>query len=38
MIAAGWACLKRNNLPRLGPGPGLIEAFQAMLNEAMRYD
>jgi len=30
MIAAGWECLKRAGLPRLGPGQGLIEAYKAM--------
>lgn len=31
MIAEGWACLKRNHLPKLGPGKCLIEAWPAMI-------
>lgn len=34
MIAAGWFELKRAHLPRLGAGPGMIEAFKAMVKEA----
>lgn len=30
MLAAGWRELKRAGLPRLGPGPGLEEAYLAM--------
>lgn len=30
MIAAGWDCLRRAHLPRLGPGNGLVEAYRAM--------
>lgn len=35
MIAAGWACLKRSHLPRLGPGPGMLEAYRAMRAAAL---
>lgn len=31
MIAEGWAVLRRAKLPRLGPGPGLIEVWNVML-------
>lgn len=34
MLAAGWQQLKRAHLPRLGPGPGLVEAYAAMLANA----
>jgi len=34
MIAVGWDQLKRNNLPRLGQGPGFTEAFKAAIMEA----
>ncbi|MFB9340501.1 hypothetical protein ACFFTN_01115 [Aminobacter aganoensis] len=34
MLAAGWQQLKRAHLPRLGPGPGLVEAYAAMLAAA----
>lgn len=33
MLAAGWQKLKRNHRPALGPGPGLVEAFGAMIDE-----
>jgi len=35
-IAEGWGVLKREGLPRLGPGPGLIEAFRAILEQARK--
>lgn len=31
-IADGWAQLRRANLPHLGAGPGLQEAYRAMLD------
>lgn len=34
IIAAGWANLKRSHLPRIGPGPGLVEAYCAMIAAA----
>ena len=34
MLAEGWACLKRNHLPKLGPGKCLIEAWPAMIKAA----
>ena len=34
MIADGWGQLKRAGLPKLGPGPGLIDAYRAMLKAA----
>lgn len=36
MLAAGWQQLKRAHLPRLGPGPGLAEAYAAMLAAAQK--
>ena len=36
MIAAGWYELRRAHLPRLGAGPGMTDAFRAMLREAMK--
>lgn len=32
MIAAGWGQLKRAHLPRLGAGPGVPEAYRAMIS------
>ncbi|WP_192252012.1 hypothetical protein [Mesorhizobium silamurunense] len=36
MLGAGWRQLKRDHLPRLGAGPGLIEAFGAMIETMIK--
>lgn len=38
MIAEAWARLKRAHLPRLGPGPGFKEAYQAAIDAALREE
>lgn len=36
MLGAGWRQLKRDHLPRLGAGPGLIEAFVVMIETMIK--
>jgi len=36
MVGAGWGELKRKHLPKLGPGPGVVECFRAMLDQAIK--
>lgn len=36
MVAAGWGELKRARMPKLGPGPGVVECFRAMIDEAIK--
>lgn len=35
MIASGWRELRRAHFPRLGSGPGLVEAYSAMIDKAL---
>lgn len=35
MLAAGWKQLKREHLPKLGPGPGFKNAYQAAIDAAL---